>query len=381
MKVIHVTSKSLGGSGKYIEVLSKGLKKLDVQTVLAFFPTGAKQDSEIISGFDEVFEFKRKPSMNPFSLLMIAFQLRGLIKSSNIDVVHTHTSLGGVIGRLATVGLHVPTVHTIHAYGADEFTPIPQKWFYAFIEKTLDLLTTKYISPSKYMVDYGVKEKIISKEKANVIYNSLPLKSPDFEKNHQIRKNFRRLHSVDETTTILLFCGRLEPQKGFDILLKALSELSIGDPDYLLFVCGSGDCFDRYKQMSIDLNIEGKIRWCGWQSDLTSFYASSDIYVMPSRWESFGLVFLEAMNYKLPIVSTKTQAIPEVVENNITGLLSKNEDTVELSINIETLINNPSLREAYGNNGFDRLNEKFLFDDFILKIFNLYSSLKDSKYK
>ena len=80
---------------------------------------------------------------------------------------------------------------------------------------------------------------------------------------------------------------------------------------------------------------------------------------MPSRWETFGLVFLEAMNYSLPILSTRTQAIPEVVEHSVTGLLSTNEDVPALARNMETLMTNSELRGQLGAHGNQRLPRGF----------------------
>jgi len=119
------------------------------------------------------------------------------------------------------------------------------------------------------------------------------------------------------------------------------------------------------KDLSKNLNVDLNIIWAGWQSDLISFYAASDIYIMPSRWESFGLVFIEAMNFSLPIITTNVQAIPEVVEDRKVGLLSDSENEKQLSNNIKLLLEDEDLRIQLGRNGKECLKYKFTYENFV----------------
>lgn len=363
MTILFVTSKSLGGSGKYISALSNGIKS--VSREILFYPSGVSQDKEVESGFEDVHHFSKRPSFNPVNLFKNILQVRALLRTGRYKVVHTHTSLGGFMGRLGAFlsGTDVKVLHTIHAYGADEFTPAPQKWVYWLIEKFLDLVTDTYISPSKYMVEYGKRIRLINSAKAVVIYNSLPLRTPGSEKVAQ-RQNVRSRLGLKDGDTVFLFCGRLERQKGVDVMLDAVAAVKSGKP-FKVLVCGDGELRDELHKQAASLGIEDRIVWLGWQSEIAEFYAAADVYLMPSRWESFGLVFLEAMNYHLPILSTKTQAIPEVVEDGVCGLLSENEDAGQLAKNIDRLLEDPALCREMGERGNERLKKLFSFEIFI----------------
>ena len=96
---------------------------------------------------------------------------------------------------------------------------------------------------------------------------------------------------------------------------------------------------------------------------------------MPSRWESFGLVFLEAMNYEMSILSTKTQAIPEVVEDQVCGLLSGNEDSSQLANNMAIFLNDKKLAAKMGMKGEIRLNNMFTFNTFIQSHMVIYEKM------
>ena len=361
--ILFVTSKSLGGSGKYISALSNGIKSVPREIV--FYPSGVSQDKEVESGFDGVHHFSKRPSFNPVSLIKNVLQVRKLLRTGKYKIVHTHTSLGGFMGRLGAFfsGTDVKVMHTIHAYGADDFTPSPQKWVYWLIAKFLDLITDTYISPSGYMVEYGKRIHLINAKKAIVIYNSLPLRQPGSEKTTQ-RENVRSRLGLTEGQTVFLFCGRLERQKGVDVMLDAVAAVKSGKP-FKVLVCGDGELRDELHKQAASLGIEDRIVWLGWQSEIAEFYAAADVYLMPSRWESFGLVFLEAMNYHLPILSTKTQAIPEVVEDGVCGLLSENGDAGQLAKNIDKLLENPALCKEMGERGNERLKKLFSFEIFI----------------
>lgn len=381
MKVLCLTSKSLGGSGKYVSVLGSGLKQKypDIHADVLFFPSGVSQDREFEEAFQSTFFFTKEPNLNPFRLLALVFEARQLILREGYDIVHTHTSLGGLIGRLATVGTPAVCLHTLHAFGADEFTPQPMKSLYWLIEKALDPLTKRYIAPSEYMRQYGKRIRLLSEEKVSVVYNSLPLTSPDINWCLEQRQMLRQEWQVTDAQTVLLFCARLEPQKGFDILLKALAEVRKRNESFKLVVCGIGEYEAQYRALAEELGITQFILWEGWVSSIGKYYAASDIYVMPSRWESFGLVFLEAMNYRKPIISTTTQAIPEVVANQENGLLSPNENIEQLSENILTLLSNRELCKQMGDAGHTRLYSYFSYDKFLESTVNVYLSLSPAK--
>jgi glycosyltransferase involved in cell wall biosynthesis len=371
MTVLFITSKSLGGSGKYISCLAAGVQD-KVNCELLYFPSGAVQDGEIECAFKAVHHFPSRPSFNPVAVFKDVMFVRKVLRQGRYSAVHTHTSFGGLIGRLGAFlsGRDMKIIHTLHAFGADEFTPYPQKWLYWLIEKGLDAMTDRYIAPSRYTREYGTRTRLINPAKATVIYNALPLKASlpigDAE-----RQRVRASFGAGPDDIVFLFCGRFEKQKGVDILLQAVALVKVA-ASFKVVLCGTGELEDALRSLAIDLGIQDHMVWLGWQQDLRGFYEAADVYVMPSRWETFGLVFLEAMNYSLPILSTRTQAIPEVVENNVSGLLSINEDARGLAKNMEKLIMHAELRHQLGMQGHQRLHARFSYEKFIHSHLALY---------
>jgi glycosyltransferase involved in cell wall biosynthesis len=364
-KILFVTSKSLGGSGKYISSLATALREKGYHCELIYPPTGVTQDAEIEAAFPTVHHFAVGPGFSPVRIVKNMLQVRKLVAQNNFDWVHTHTSLGALVGKLGArlAPKKVAVGATLHAYAADEFTPVPQKWFYWMIERFLDLLTDAYVAPSHYMVEYGKRIRVIDPKKATVIHNSLPLKPPSSSL-ALARATKRESLGFAADEIIFLFCGRLEEQKGVDTLIAGFAKVP-AELRSRLVICGLGEDERKLKQLAVSLNIDSRIHWAGWQSDVEPFYAMADVYVMPSRWESFGLVFLEAMNFSLPVVSTRTQAIPEVVDDHKTGLLCENGDVLALAANMTLLATDAELRRRMGKAGQRRLMEHFTFERFV----------------
>ncbi|WP_300049489.1 glycosyltransferase family 4 protein [Malikia sp.] len=378
-KILFVTSKSLGGSGKYISTLASALRDRGHHCELVYFPLGVAQDTEIEAAFAAVHHFDSRPGFSPIAVAANVKKVRSILKAGRFDWVHTHTSLGGLFGRLGSIGAgaSLKVGHTIHAYGADEFTPVPQKWVYWAIERFLDDFTDAYVSPSKYMVEYGRRTHVIRPHKATVIYNSLQLK-PVSPEAAELRRRKREELGVADGEIVYLFCGRLERQKGVDVLIASLGKLP-KDLAYRLVICGIGDDGVKLRAQAEQLGVAQRITWAGWQTDLEPFYAAADAYVMPSRWESFGLVFLEAMNHSLPVASTRTQAIPEVVADGETGLLSLNEDADGFAQNLLKLALNAEQRRTLGRAGKQRLESHFRFERFVDEHVSWYAVRKMPK--
>lgn len=170
----------------------------------------------------------------------------------------------------------------------------------------------------------------------------------------------------DDSPFVLLYSGRLNgrrEQKGIDILLKSLP-LVLRQHDVVLSIVGTGSRLDRYKALAGELNLNNRVRFCGFveHDHMPSQYAGADLFVLPSRRESFGLVLAEAMACGLPVVSTTVGAIPEVVEDGVTGLLVPPDDPRALADAINTLLSDPQRRKAMGIAGGERVEKYFTWD-------------------
>jgi GalNAc-alpha-(1->4)-GalNAc-alpha-(1->3)-diNAcBac-PP-undecaprenol alpha-1,4-N-acetyl-D-galactosaminyltransferase len=144
----------------------------------------------------------------------------------------------------------------------------------------------------------------------------------------------------------IIAVGRLELQKGFDYLLHALAELRRSSPNWTLTILGEGSQRQNLELLCAHLNLADHVIFAGTVKDVTVFLKQSDLFVMPSRVEGFPLALCEAMACGVPVVVTDcAPSIREIVRHGIDGIVTPNEDVVELTKAILMLMNNPKHRK------------------------------------
>lgn len=157
----------------------------------------------------------------------------------------------------------------------------------------------------------------------------------------------------------LLAVGRLEPQKGFDVLLEAMRSVVESVPEASLAIAGEGSERERLERLIDELGLAASVRLLGRREDVSRLLAGSFAFVHPARWEGFGLVLLEAMREGVPVIATRVGAIPEVVSEDATALLVPAEDPDRLAAAVVRLLRDPGLAATMGRAGFERLRNRF----------------------
>ncbi len=167
---------------------------------------------------------------------------------------------------------------------------------------------------------------------------------------------------------MLLTVSRLSYWKGHTELLKALAEVKKQTPNFKLLIVGvddprahpgHGSYTAELKALVAELELADQVIFTGYRSDVQELMAACDMYTMPSFEEPFGMVYLEAMCMKKPVIALDNGGSREVVEQNKTGLLSAPQDIAALAENILTLMNDADLRRTLGENGRIRAQELF----------------------
>lgn len=179
-----------------------------------------------------------------------------------------------------------------------------------------------------------------------------------------IRQEFH----IEPDTPLLLTVSRLSYWKGHTELLKALAEVKKQTSNFKLLIVGvddprahpgHGSYTAELKALVTELQLDNQVVFTGYRSDVQELMAACDMYTMPSFEEPFGMVYLEAMCMKKPVIALDNGGSREVVEQNKTGLLSAPQDIAALAENILTLMNDANLRQTLGENGRIRAQEHF----------------------
>jgi glycosyltransferase involved in cell wall biosynthesis len=158
--------------------------------------------------------------------------------------------------------------------------------------------------------------------------------------------------TVNEAKTTLLYVGRLGARKGLDLVFRALARVDDEDVEFL--IAGTGRHEETLRKLARELEITNQVRFLGYVADeeLPVLYSSADVFVLPSKYEGFGLVLLEAIACGTPVIGADAGGIPTAVENDETGLIVPR--TVENFIEAIELMADRSLREEYAEKAYTK---------------------------
>jgi glycosyltransferase involved in cell wall biosynthesis len=169
--------------------------------------------------------------------------------------------------------------------------------------------------------------------------------------------------------------GRLVPQKAIHVLLDATPALLRADPTTRVLVVGDGPLRATLESQARRLGIDHAVRFAGYQEDVVSAYAAMDVFVLPSRDEGFGLVFLEAMAMGVPVVGTRVIGSEDAVEDGVTGLLVPYADAAALAGVVRRLLDDAELARRLRDTAAERVRRQFSREQFTAQVETVYRGL------
>lgn len=232
----------------------------------------------------------------------------------------------------------------------------------------------------------------IDEERLEVINVGINIDSLEVE---ETKLELRKEYNIDKDEFVILSVGRHIQRKNFQLVIRTLDKIanrlyaSFFIENSLMFsfnikyyLIGEGEETDNLKQLTKDLNLENHVTFLG-QCDINTrnkYYKMSDLFIMPSITsktdiEGFGIVFLEANYFKVPVIGTATGGMSEAIVDGGTGFLIKQNDINDLSDKIMFLYNNESKRKEIGINGHYRVIRDFKWENIIKKYINLIRKL------
>lgn len=214
-------------------------------------------------------------------------------------------------------------------------------------------------------VSIAVKKSLLKFTKlppAVVVWNGT--REPDQKsENTELLKEIRKELGIDSNHFVLGMFGTLEINRGHDFMLKVMKRVVQLHPDTLLLIAGTGTLSEqaRIRNLVTQEKLNGEVRLLGFWNDAHQVIRNLDVLVNPVQdTESFGLVALEAMSLKRPVVATRVGGIPEVVQDKVTGFVVDPKDINGFAEKIVELAKNPDLRRYMGEAGYLRFKKNFL---------------------
>jgi len=299
-----------------------------------------------------------------------ARKVQEIVEKNGLDVVHVHSSfddnyIADYLGAKVKEELRgIPTILTVHGGGRKSSSRESNVW------KLVPNLFDKVI-----VVSRGLKNELLalgfSPNKIMVIPNGVDLERFNTNRGYsEVRKKYR----IENKQPVILFAGRLDPDKGVTYLLSAFMEVLRRLPDAKLFLAGSGCLGDFIKEIVVELRLQrSTIIESFSHEDIAGVYEAVDVVVLPSvQRDACPLAVLEAMASRKPVVASNVPGITEIVKSNDTGLLVSPKDSHQLANAIVKLLTNRKLASSLAEKGYKRVKKCYDINSSSKRIVRVY---------
>ncbi len=391
-KVLRIINRfNLGGPTYNAAYLSKYLSK-DYDTLLVGgIKDQAEGSSEFIVdnlGLHPIIIPEMRRSLNPANDLIAYRKLTKLIRKYKPDIVHTHASKAGTLGRLAAIRNNVPVIlHTFHGHVFHSYFGSSTTGFIINIEQGLAEKTTKIIAISdKQKQELAYDFKIAPPEKFEVIPLGFDLTRFQID-NYQRRINFRKKYHIADNEVAIGIIGRLTAIKNHNLFIDAIKNINKKTRlPIRAFIIGDGEMRDELLNYSSKNGLStafcpngnfkhATVTFTSWITEIENIYPGLDIVAMTSLNEGTPVSLIEAQAANKPIVTTNVGGIENIVIPNQTALLTRNNDINDLTEKLLQLVNNPVLRQQLAQNGWEHVRQKFHYTRLVNDMENLYNKL------
>ena len=365
-------TRDMGGIEVFVHELSRRLSEQNINQVVITRHVSRTEFHETIGNVN-IFRVPyipmrllKSPTYNFFAFLMAFF----VLKRVKIDLIYSSETVAGFFASFLKRIFKIPWVSKIGTFGSRQPEwPVFARLILKYFERRTIKNSDKVIITNKIAFQYVQKLcKSVDFEKVFVIPNAV-----EFETFHAINSvRIRRKLGFSDTDFIILFVGRFTESKGIIFLVKAFQELIKRRDDlkhkFKLVLVGDGPLFQEIKVLTHKESIRDNVLFTGRLRDVNSLMKISSIFCLPSVYEAFPLVILEAMATGLPVIATKVGAVPEIITNGQNGILVNIKDPKNIADAILSLHEDQSFYEKIKRNatataklfGWEALIERYL---------------------
>lgn len=318
-----------------------------------------------------VIEELRRP-FAPIGDLKALLRLTRTLKRLRPDVVHTHLSKAGTLGRVAArlAGVRV-VVHTYHGTVFTGYFSRPLSFLFLAVERVLSLLSSALIviSPSQreHISEFGIGRR----EQTVEIPYGLELDAFRDARPGGLRAELGIPGDVPLIGTV----ARLVPIKGVDVFLAACAIVNGTRPDARFIVVGDGESFSSLRALAVQLGLEGRVTFAGWRADLPGIYADLDVVALTSHNEGTPISLIEALASGRAVVATAVGGVPDVLSAGEIGVLVPDGQPTAVAEAILGLLADPARRAALGARGRAHAYDTYDVRQHVTRLTGLYMAL------
>jgi glycosyltransferase involved in cell wall biosynthesis len=373
LRVLHIhTLPVISGSGLNTFLTMQGLDKDIYEASLACAP-GGKLISLVRSHGMPVITFRNLVQpLHPWKDTLALWELTLFLKKNPYQLVHTHNSKAGFIGRLSARLAGVPVIiHTVHGFAFHDHEPPCKRFLYRNLERLASQWCDQMIFISQPLVQWALEEGIGNKKKMVRIYSGIEL-----DRFHPVsedeKREIRRRWGIGEHDAVIGIVSKLWEGKGHSTLIDAFVGIKKAMGEAKLVIVGEGYLYESLRSQVDELGLSNAVLFTGFQEDVAGVLASFDVALLPSFFEGMGRVLLEAMAMEKPVVASRVGGIPDIVEDGVNGFLVTPGHVNELEQATLRLLRDKSLAKEMGIRGRKKITERYSVATMVRSIHEVY---------
>lgn len=360
LKILHtITTINLGGAENHLAKLIKGQINEGHEVSVLYLKGDGHWKEYYRSLGVKCHHMGLRNYLDIFALVRLARHIHRI----KPNTVHAHLPPAELFTRAALYLCSKRIKFFITKHNDEPFAPI-LGW--TFLARWVAKRSQKIIAISQAVRRYSLEHWATKEDgkKIETICYGIDAFDYEMKPNDPALNGLRREWKIPEDCLIIGTVARLTPQKSLDTLIQAYAQFSTTNPNTRLVIVGVGPLETELKNLCLLLNISDKVIWAGTRRDIPLVMNLFDVFVLPSIYEGFGLVLLEAMAAKKPIIASNVSAIPETVSHGVNGLLFEKKNVDQL-FEALTQLHCHEKRKKMGEAGRKNILENFQLDHMI----------------
>ena len=364
LKICHVITRMIVGGAQENTLLTiKGHveKGHEVVLVTGFSPG---REGELLKnvemppfGIVEIPELVRE--LSPGKDMKALSRLRNYFRREKFDVVHTHSSKAGIVGRIAARQAGVPVVvHTVHGQAFHAYEKPWKNFIYIMAERFAAKYCDRIYAVAQAMIDQCVAARVAPREKYQVVYSGMDTSAfANARRDPELRKRL----GIPEKAQVVVTVARLFPMKGYEEVVPAAALLAKEFPDLHFLPVGDGPMFDELQKQIASLGLSDRFHFAGLvpPHKVADYIAQGDLLWHLSLREGLPRAVVQALASGIPAIGYKLDGTPEVVIDGVTGYVTAPQDIEAVAARSRELLADPDLRRRMGKKGQELVLERF----------------------
>ncbi|MFL5404171.1 MAG: glycosyltransferase family 4 protein [Gemmatimonadales bacterium] len=360
MKIVYIVTRAnpVGGAQVHVRDFALALQMAGHEPVVVTSGSGPYIDQLRAAGVQTIVVNSLGMAISPLRDLRALTELRALLKRLRPDLVSTHSTKAGVLGRLAARSLGIPVIFTAHGWAFAAGIPAPLVTIYSLFERLVAPLASRIITVSEFDRELAIARKVAASDKLVTIHNGMPDIAPELRAN------------PSRSPVRMAMIARFEPQKDHSTLLHALAGLR--HEQWHLDLIGEGPLMPQASELSRRLGLGDRVQFWGERMDVAARLAEVQVALLITNWEGFPRSILEAMRAGLPVISSSVGGVGESVRDGETGFTVPRGDIEALRERLLLLLTDPDLRTRMGRRAREYYEHNFTLARMVQRTMAIY---------